>query len=240
MKTEYLIIGAGKLARHFAFYFDLLQISYLQWSRCNDPEITELPKLINNSEKILILIADSAIESFIQKNIATKNKILIHCSGSLVTTLAHSAHLLMTFGNKLYDAELYLKIPFVLEKEGEKFENLFPKLPNPHFYIPRNLKPLYHSLCVLSGNFTCILWQKFFHELESTLKLPKEIAYQYLQQTLINTANDPTNALTGPLIRNDQNTIAANLKALENDPYQKIYLTFVEIFQNKKVQNEYQ
>lgn len=239
MKTEYLIIGAGKLARHFAFYFDSLKISYQQWSRFNDPEITQLPKSINNSARILVLISDSAIEKFIQKNIDAKNKILIHCSGSLLTNLAHSAHPLMTFGSKLYDAELYCKIPFILENEGEKFENLFPKLPNPHFYIPRDLKPFYHSMCVLSGNFTCILWHKFFYELENTLKLPKEIAYQYLQQTFVNLANNSKDALTGPLNRNDQNTIAANLKALQNDPFQKIYLTFIEIFQNKKVQNEY-
>lgn len=231
---HYLIIGSGCVAQHFSHYFNLLNLSFQQWSRKTDPQLKELPSLIKQCNRILILISDSAIESFIQNHSELQNKTLIHFSGCLTTTLAHSAHPLMTFNAEPYSLEIYQKIPFILEEEGPRFTELFPDMLNSHFYIPRQLKPLYHAYCVMSNNFTTLLWQHFFSELQHTFKLPKETAFLYLEQTLKNNLHNSDRALTGPLVRGDEKTIKANLQSLTNDPFQTIYQAFVDVYQQQR------
>jgi predicted short-subunit dehydrogenase-like oxidoreductase (DUF2520 family) len=232
-KSNYLIIGAGRMARHFSHYLNLLGIPHQQWSRRSDPKQTTLARSIANNKCILILISDAAIEDFIQANPALRNKTLIHFSGCLTTPRAYGAHPLMTFGMELHDLKVYQKISFILEQGGPPFAELFPRLNNPHFFIPRNLKPFYHVLCVLSGNFTCLLWQKVFSEFEKKLHISKEALYPYLERTLHNLRSHSEQALTGPLVRSDNKTIAENLQALDGDPFQKIYQIFVEVYQNE-------
>ncbi len=231
-RVPYAILGAGRLARHFCRYFDLLGIAYLQWSRQQDPHYQQLVQIIAAADRVLILLTDSAIEIFIQENPILKNKLLIHCSGQLVSQLACGAHPLMTFAADLYSVESYQQIPFVIEQEGPTFNELFPGLNNPHFAIPQSAKAFYHALCVMSGNFTCLLWQKFFQELETKLQMPKEVAYPYMQQIFANLQQNSSVALTGPLARGDQTTITKNLNSLESDPFQKIYQAFVEVYQS--------
>lgn len=230
---KYAIIGNGKVANHFCYYFRALSFPFYQWSRSLSKP-GSLTQIIQNCDRVLILIKDSAIEGFIQENPILHGKILIHFSGRLFSSLAYGAHPLFTFSHELYDLATYQKIPFILEKEGPSFSELLPGLPNPHYQIPRDLKNLYHSLCVLSGNFSCILWQKFFHELEHTFHLPKSVTHPYMQQIFSNLQKSQGNILTGPLARNDYTTIAANLAALSNDPFQKIYQAFVEVYQERE------
>ena len=227
---KYAIIGAGRMARHFTYYLKLLEIPYIQWSRSHDTHHSSLEHAIQYGDIILLLIKDAAIEDFIHHHLANLNKTLVHFSGQLVTELAHGAHPLMSFGQNLYSLEVYQKIPFILDDDDISFHQLFPNLSNPHFKISRKDKPLYHSLCVLSGNFTVLLWQKLFDELENKFNIPKEYAHLYLQQICQNLQQDPKTALSGPLIRNDKMTISANLTALNNDPYQKVYQSFLEAY----------
>ena len=52
---------------------------------------------------------------------------------------------------------------------------------------------------------------------------------------MTNLINNPQNALTGPLVRNDQQTIARKFKASNsNDPYQAVYQAFVKAYQQEK------
>lgn len=225
---EYAIIGAGRMARHFCHYLHLLNIPYQQWSRKVDPAHTKLEAIIDRCNPIVILIHDGAIKSFISQHPFLQRKTLVHFSGSLRTELANSAHPLMTFSNELYSLNDYQKIPFVFEKGRLSINELLPGLSNPSFEIPVDLKPFYHAMCVMSGNFTALLWQKFFTELETVFKIPKEMAFPYLKQISLNLQKDSLSALTGPLVRKDQATIQANLQALANDPYQKVYQAFLE------------
>lgn len=225
-QVPYILIGNGRVATHFCHYFSLSNIPYRQWSRSQS--LATLKTLVDQSDTVLLLITDSEIENFIIENAFLQKKRLIHFSGSLYTPLAYGAHPLFPFREKLYDLDVYQKIPFILEHEEYCLKDLLPELANPSYNIPKALKPFYHSLCVLSGNFTVILWQKFFSELEK-LNIPKEVAHLYLQQNSENLQQDP-NCLTGPLYRRDQKTIAANLDALKEDPFQKIYKAFVETY----------
>lgn len=226
---KYAIIGAGRAANHIIQYFKLLDIPYNQWSRSYD-EQSSLNACIADCHQILLLINDSVIDKFIIDNPILHSKKIVHFSGVLVSELAYGAHPLISFAEELYTLDEYQKIPFILDNDKFSFQQLLPGLDNPHFIISPALKPFYHSLCVLSGNFTVILWQKFFSDLEKKFNIPREFAHHYLQQICSNLQRDPQAALTGPLVRDDKATIEANLNALANDPFQKIYQSFVEVY----------
>ncbi len=231
---KFLIVGDGRVAFHFSYYFHFIHLNFKQWSRSKNSH-EELESLCQESTHVLLLISDSAIESFIKENpCVSKSQYLIHFSGSLVLDNCHSAHPLMTFSNKRYKLSSYLRIPFILEEGGPEFSELLPGLRNESYTIPKEMKPYYHALCVLSGAFTTILWQKFFKELKGKFNLKKKIAYPYMEQVIENLIVKADEALTGPLARGDEATIQSNLEALKDDPYKKVYEAFVEAFKEGK------
>lgn len=217
---SYLIVGNGKLSKHFRHYFNLKNISYLIWTRKSKESFESISKHV---ARILVLIKDDEIQKFISTNQdkVTKDKIWIHCSGMLSTPLADSSHPLMTFTDELYDLVIYENISFITEKGRKNFKELFPDLANPHYEIESDKKILYHAYCVLSGNFTTIMWQFFFDFLEKN-NIPKTAAYPYLSATTENLIN-LTTPLTGPIQRNDINVISEHLKSLNNLPLKNVY-----------------
>lgn len=226
---HYLIIGNGRLARHFQHYFNLLSLPYSTWHRGESPEV--LQQKVAGASHILILISDAAIEGFIQTHLASANSMLIHFSGSLATDLAIGAHPLFGFHSGTYSLLTYQSIPFVIDHDAPDFESLLPGLHNAHSRLHKNQKAKYHALCVMSGNFSCLLWQKYFKTLEDEFHLPVSIAYPYLQQQTQNLIQDATHALTGPLVRDDQITIQKNIDALSGDPFKALYEAFVTCYQ---------
>lgn len=231
---DYLVIGSGNAARHFCHYLDLLHIPYEQWSRRNDPQEKNLPGLVARHERILILLSDLAIESFIQAHPFLQNKLLIHFSGCLHTPLAYGMHPLMTLNEKLYDLSIYQKLFFIVEQNAPGFAELLPGLNNPHYRIDEKLKPYYHSLCAMACNFTVILWQKLFAELENSFAIAKEAAYPLLERMYFNLLHEPEKALTGPLQRGDERALELHVAALADDAYQKVYQAFIAAYQAEK------
>ena len=223
---QYCIIGNGRMAKHFCHYLSILNISYSHWYRDSNLSLTNVIEQIPN---ILLLISDSAIIPFIEDNPVLRSKQLFHFSGCLYTEQAYGFHPLMTFTHTLYDLKTYQQIPFICDDNAPVFSEVFPNLNNPVFTLPKSLKSKYHSFCVLSGNFTTILWKKFFHELSEQFNLEPNVAFPYLQQIVKNLISNPKSALTGPLARNDEATLSANLAALESDPFQQVYAAFVNI-----------
>lgn len=229
-KISYLFVGNGKVSRHFQFYFKSLNIPFDVWTRKSSIKFEDIAI---QSEKILVLIKDDKIKDFISKNKTDllKDKIFIHFSGLLSLPFAESAHPLMTFGENLYEINTYKKITFITEAGRKSFQDLFPELPNKSFELPADQKALYHSYCVMSGNFTTILWQSFFGFLQS-LNIPREAAYLYLQKISENILLSE-NPLTGPLERKDIQTIKKHLIALNEHPIKNIYLSFLEFYDSK-------
>lgn len=229
------IVGDGRLARHLSHYLKLLELPVYQWSRGADPNALFLSELFSECDKILLLINDSAIEPFILANPFLRTKKLIHCAAALDSKYAYCAHPLMTFSDQLYDFDFYKRVPFILTEPSVKLQDLLPGLPNPSFNITPEQQAYYHSLCVISGNFTTLLWQKCFNEFEQHLRLPPETALPYMHKIFDNLSIDPKQALTGPLARGDKQTIESNLRALNQDPYKQVYQAFIDAFHHEKL-----
>ena len=73
----YLIVGNGRLARHFATYFTLNNIPHYHWYRRSE---LRLRPLLKETEKALVFISDGAIVPFILEH-QTNYVTWIHCSG---------------------------------------------------------------------------------------------------------------------------------------------------------------
>ena len=222
------IVGDGRVSRHFQHYFTLLNRPVHTWSRRSS---TVSPvEALASCETILVLVPDVAIEPFVKAWPGLSTHRLVHCSGSLVTTVAECAHPLMTFGPDLYTLETYRSIPFVLDAGRSPLHELLPGLPNPSFTIAASERPSYHAHCVMAGNFSMLLWRRLFDQLEHRFTIPASAAHPFLMQTARNLVSDAGRALTGPLARGDTATIAANLHALEGDPFQEVYSAFVRAY----------
>jgi predicted short-subunit dehydrogenase-like oxidoreductase (DUF2520 family) len=226
---QYLLVGDGRVARHFQRYFAQLGLKYATWHR--GESISNLQLQLQESTHVLLLISDDAIESFYQQHLSTSKVVPVHFSGALVSEHVYGAHPLMSFSHDAYDQEKYESIPFIVDHDALSFNELLPGIPNHHVRLDKSLKAKYHALCVLSGNFSCMLWQKLFQSFEQDLQLPPEIAHPYLMQQTNNLMSNAKAALTGPLVRHDINTMNKNMAALTSDPFQAIYQSFVTCYQ---------
>lgn len=224
-KTPCAIIGDGRMASHFAAYLKLSGIPFKQWSRkMNSYE--DPVEIARGSRAVFLLIRDDAVEPFVEDHRGLREMNPIHFSGSLYLEDIPSIHPLMTFTENLYSLEKYRSIPFIYEKGKVSLKDVLPELPNPSQPMDFQKKSLYHSLCVMSGNFTTMLWQKAFTDFNEKLHIDSEILIPYMEQTIENLKTNWIDALTGPLARKDKETMKRNMHALEGDLYREVYRSF--------------
>lgn len=225
------IAGDGRVARHLRHYLSLLGIPVNCWSR-RWSALTP-PEALAAAGTILVLVSDDAIVPFIERWPALREKSLVHCAGGLVTPLAHVAHPLMTFGDELYDLDTYREIPFVVDAGGPCFAELLPGLANPAFAIRAADRPGYHALCVMAATLPTLAWRKLSDELDARFGIPAEAARPYFRRLAADLLAGGTSAPTGPLSRGDSATIAANLRALEGDPFHALYMAMVAAYRQR-------
>lgn len=239
----YLLIGDGRLARHLAYYFAASGMLFERWCR-RDNDVQTLKDMARQSNHILLLISDDAIEDFIQSHPFLLQKSLIHCSGSLNSDMSQGCHPLMTFGDARYPKEFYPSIPFVCDK-GFDFKQVFPQLTNPHYDLSPSKKALYHALAVMAGNFPQFIWQSVFAELQKNLELPHNILHPLIQKSMSNSFVSPDDAPTGPFVRGDRQTIQAHKQALKHTNLAGLYHSFDQWLSqqhtaDQEVNNEHQ
>ncbi len=232
-----LIIGSGKMARHFSHYLSLVKVPFVNISRQNQSE-PEFRNQIKNADRIFLAISDSAISSFVE-TFYEPNKIWIHFSGAFSHPQVFGCHPLMSFSETLYPLEVYNKIHFVISKttssqisaEEDKvtLSDMIPFLPNSFSVISEEDKSLYHAYCVIAGNFPIILWSLVHTKFENW-KIPGSALDHYLQINLNNFKNLKNQSLTGPLQRKDLLTISKNITALNGElSIQELYKAFVKL-----------
>lgn len=225
------IIGRGRAATHLIYYLKSAGHEVVQWHR--DMDLEELKKHRDCSLNILAL-SDSAIANFVTQHSWLLDHELIHLSGSFYSPFIKGIHPLVSFGSKLFDLDFYKRIPFVVEKQNAfDFKKYFPNLGNPILSVESEDKARYHAFCVAASNFTTILWQRFFQAMDSEFEISPQMASSLFFSTFSNIKTDWKAALTGPLARNDLETIERNLLALANDDLQVVYEAFVKAFGKK-------
>lgn len=233
MKIKILWIGRGRLARHLIpdWQRTLTASHDIQtWDRSRAE--SDLFTLLAEAQIVALAISDRALESFFAKYRAHAPKARwIHFSGALEIEGVTGYHPLMTFGPELYTDATYRRINYITTGPETRWPADLP-LSNALFAIRPEQKALYHALCVLSGNFTTLLWEKAQREI-AAMGLPPEILRPYADVTIDNVFNDPSRALTGPLVRGDVDTMNKNLEALGSDPFAGVYRAFQKAVEAK-------
>ncbi len=241
---RYAVLGNGRLAAHWRHYLTLLGHSVVCWSRDGDPAANCFSHIPDAEERLaatlaeadvaLVLISDHAIASFVSKHAgghdtAGQPPAWVHCAASVDIPAAFCAHPLMTFSHRLYALTHYQAIYFACD-DPHRFRHLFPALSNPVFAMSAELRTHYHALCAMIGNFPQILWQQCQAEL-IRLGVPTGAIEPYLHQVLANFLDSPHTALTGPLTRGDDATIARHRQSLQNSPpLAALYDAFVTFY----------
>lgn len=226
-EAEYGLVGRGRVATHLAQYLMPEGLGVRQWHR-GSPEPQE--DALSSSDAILLAINDDQIQSFIEEHPALSEKQLVHFSGCLAIPGATGLHPLMTFSSDLYSLSVYQSIPFISEKGAQSFAQTFPTLKNPEFTIPAKQKPLYHALCVISGNFPMLLRKRVLERLQSECGVPKPGVQPYLFKCLKNSLAATNHGPTGPMSRGDLQTASRNLSALGDGVCSRIYSAFAREF----------
>ncbi len=230
----FLFIGNGRLFKHLSHYFSLLGIPFRQWSRDRHKN-EDLAYLLEGIHTVLLAIPDQALADWVEKSRQMKGLRCVHFSGATSLPFAYSAHPLCSFGEPLYDLEFYKSISFVCEQNRDlAFKDLFPDLENPHFEIPSEAKAFYHALCVVSGNYTSLLWQNVESSFKKDLGIPPEALKPYMRSIFENFLFDSSKALTGPLVRGDKDSIDKNLRSLQQHKLESSYQSMLELFDKEQ------
>lgn len=220
-----LIIGNGRLAKHLLNWCSQLQKPVKSWSRSTHTSLS-----LQNIDFIWLAISDDSLISFYQETLKPllNGQKVVHFSGTVHFDGMISAHPLMTFSHELYDLSTYNKIHFGLTG-AKNLLDVMPGFKNPFFKLRAEDKPLYHALCVASGNLPQLLWSQTQPQF-ADLKVPQEAVQVFLQQSLTNFFAQGPQAVTGPIVRNDKTTITKNLSALEkvNLKLKNIYQSFLQ------------
>jgi predicted short-subunit dehydrogenase-like oxidoreductase (DUF2520 family) len=192
-----------------------------------------------NGQWIILTLPEDVVESVVEEltdsEIEWKEKFVFHCSGLLTTeylmplekrgALVASIHPVQSFPQKKPNLKSFEGIYFGLEGNRDALElaiKIVRQLGGQHFILEAQNKPLYHAACSMASNFLATLLDTA-KELLSKASLDDSIASQVLmplvQGTLQNVKKfDASTALTGPIVRGDEESIARHIQALQKFP----------------------
>ncbi len=244
----YLIVGDGRLARHLSVYFRAKGMAFKTWNRKEENRESLYGK-IKNCDFILLCLPDDRISPFWQSLNSTRtigsegssisgktgqphpsgrSQQAVHFSGSLFHPDIPGFHPLMSFDLKTYEPKIYEEIPFVGIHEPETFKNTFPGLGNPYLRIKKEEQELYHSLCVLAGNGTNLLWD-LVGQYFTRMGIENHHLKPYMQKVFENISHQTRGRWSGPWYREDKQTIEKNRNSLNGSPLKKLYEQFFEL-----------
>lgn len=194
-------------------------------------------KLIENSDIIFLTTGDNIISQVWNeiKSLNIKDKIICHCSGSLSSKIfsdinnsrafGYSIHPMFAFSDK-YSSYKELKTAyFSLEGDEEHLtylKNLFESLGNKVILINSEIKPLYHLASVTVSNLVLSLLDIGCSYL-SECGIDSNKSLEALMPLIMNNINNikGTNSfidsLTGPVERNDFNTVKHHLDVIPKE-----------------------
>lgn len=215
----------------------------------NSKSYRDISELIEECDTIFLTVPDGSICDTWKKvrGYDIKGKIICHCSGAMSSdaafeaidetgALGYSAHPLFAVSDKFNAYRELTGVFFTLEaakaaqarEEGlAKLQGIFKRLGNPTKIIEGKEKTTYHCAAATASNLVCGL-------IDQSLALMKrcgfgeEEAVKALAPILMGNMSHiaekgPTASLTGPVERNDIETIRKHIDCLEDGDEQNIY-----------------
>ncbi|MEZ0536296.1 Rossmann-like and DUF2520 domain-containing protein [Caldicellulosiruptoraceae bacterium PP1] len=248
-------IGSGKAGTSLCYYFKEkgLKISGIYnrdlirgKSNAEKIDVTfyhELDGLILNSDIIILSISDSAIESFSSEldKFNISNKIVGHLSGVYSHDIIKcnckgkfSLHPIQTMIGEKSDFDKLSQCYFSLEGDLygiEAARQILSKIGNRYIELNKENKPIYHAAaCIASNYLVGLLYNsyKLYESIGITNEDILNIIKSLSTATLNNFIQNPKNALTGPLAREDYKTLQIHLANITGE-LKDNYISFLKI-----------
>lgn len=246
-----VLLGSGNVASHLIKAMeandaiDLIQV-YAR-SKKSLVNLIESSKIttsfadLKEADVYVISVSDKAIEE-VSNQIPFTDKLVVHTSGTMDFRVMHPKNKrgvfypLQTFSkSKKNDIK---SVPFCLETENvedyKTIENLAKSLSNSVYAINGEQRKSLHISAVFVSNFVNHMYQ-----IGNALCEENKVPFAILQPLIEETANkikmlSPTEAQTGPAIRNDEPTIQKHLETLKNPTHKELYRQLTLSIQNVK------
>jgi predicted short-subunit dehydrogenase-like oxidoreductase (DUF2520 family) len=223
-----------------------------------------LPKELASANVILVSVRDPQLDETIDEVIAAsrdgrvaRGTVILHTSAIAepagLRTLNDAGfpggtfHPLVPFGDPDMAADLLRKGWVGIDGENgarSTSRRLAGHIGARTLDIPAGKKPAYHAAAVISSNFPVVLASVAGHLLHD-IGVPDSSAYQAVESLMSGALANmkqalPDDALTGPVVRGDAETVGKHLRALEKqgqalDVYRALSAAAVEIARHRGV-----
>ena len=188
---------------------------------------------------VFITVTDDKIEKISKKIKFKQSGVVFHCSGVLSSKVLNSVngktgsfHPVQSF-SKFFEKNPFENIVIGIESSDKEVKKIgaeiAKKLLGTPFFIKTEDKILYHTSCCVAANYFTTLIDFAFSLLKETNineKTAHKILFPLLYASLENAKNlGAKKALTGPILRNDVETIKKHIEAIKekNPDYLKLY-----------------
>lgn len=220
---------------------------------------SDLEKLVKLSDTLFITTPDGVIGSvwdcIRNKNMSVQNKIVCHFSGALSSDVftdsqstgagVCSIHPMLAFSDKLTSYRIPANTFFTVEGDEtavSALKSLFESLGNTVCRIDKSKKSLYHTAASVLSNELVALLDLGYSLLEQcgfsrddAVKATQNLVSGNVKSVL---ENGCVNALTGPVERNDLQTVKKHVESLQGEDRQIYILLAKRLVKLAKAKNE--
>lgn len=219
---------------------------------------SDLEELVKVSDTLFITTPDNVIGSVwdcIKNNMSVQNKIVCHFSGALSSDVftdsqstgagVCSVHPMLAFSDKLTSYRIPANTFFAIEGEEtavSAVKSLFESLGNTVCRIEKSKKSLYHTAASVLSNEIVALIDMGYSLLEQcgfsrddAVGATKNLVSGNVKSVL---ENGCVNALTGPVERNDLQTVKKHVDSLQGEDRQIYTLLAKRLVKLAKEKNE--
>lgn len=241
-----ILLGSGNVATHlFQAFSKANGVEVVQvFSRTISKDFPETLQTsdyneIKAADVYIICVSDSAISS-VSSQLLFENRLVVHTSGSSDLNLLDSKNKkgvfypLQTFTkNKAVD---FSEIPICLETETDSdfklLEKIAKSISKNVYVISSEQRKALHVSAVFVCNFA-----NHLYTIGNTICVENNIPFEILHPLIEETAKkikslSPSEAQTGPAVRNDQKTIEKHINFLTNENQKEIYKILTKSIQN--------
>lgn len=220
---------------------------------------SDLEKLVRMSDTLFITTPDNVIGSvwdcIIKNNMSVQNKIVCHFSGALSSDVftdsqstgasVCSIHPMLAFSDKLTSYRIPANTFFALEGDEtavSAMKSLFETLGNTVCRIDKSKKSLYHTAASVLSNEIVALLDMGYSVLEQC-GFSRDEAVNATQNLVLGNVNSVlengcVNALTGPVERNDLQTVKKHVDSLQGEDRQIYILLAKRLVNLAKARNK--
>jgi len=232
------IIGSGNVATHLAAALknaghQIVQVYSRNTARAallayhvKAEPIDTFERINPETDLFIIAVKDDAI-SDVATRLAPLQKLTVHTSGatdlavlSAIVTQAGVIYPLQTF-SKSREMD-FSTVPLCIEGVNEEITGLLQQLSHTISNNVYRIDSAHRKILHLAGVFACN-FPNFLYEAARRLLAANQLEFDLLRPLILETAlkvqdNLPAAVQTGPAVRNDQQTMAAHLLLLDDEP----------------------